>query len=145
MIEDKEWWIKRINRIDAIQLAWEVATLIFVDETYRIQRSTDDANRLFGYVPGELDGKELGVIIPPEYRERHRWMFADFMKNPIDRSMGKDIMRHVFDGWHKDETKIKVSILLRVRFVEGVKIAVAKIFPVIEIKPPEAGKPPQGF
>lgn len=134
MTEDKQWWIERITRIDAMQLAWDVATLIFVDEEYKVQRSTDEMNKLFGYVPGELDGKELGIIIPPEYRENHKKLFQKYMENPVDRSMGNDMMQHVFDGWRKDGTKIKVSILLRIRFVEGKRIAVAKIFPVIEVK-----------
>ena len=135
-IDEQTWWLKRISKIEAMELAFEIAIVLFLDEHYRIQWSTPQANSLFGYVPGELDGKTLDILLPGMVKERHRKLFNDFMENPVDRTMGTglDMMSHVFEGVKKGGELIKISILLRVRAVAGKKIAAAQIFPVIEVK-----------
>ena len=38
----------------------------------RIRVANSQAERLFGYGPGELDGKPIEILIPGDFRERHR-------------------------------------------------------------------------
>lgn len=130
---DKSWTIYRIAEVDAMKLAWESIMVLIVDENQRIQRSTIEVNKFFGYVPGELDGQFLEVLIPPEYRKAHAPHFKNYFANPVDRTMGTDISQSVFEGVKKNGEKIKISIWLRVRAIDGVKYAIAKVFPVIEI------------
>lgn len=133
-MEDRSWTLYRISEVDAMKLCFETGVFLFVNEEYLIEWSTPEVNKLFGYVSGELDGKYLEVLIPPEKREKHRGLFKHFFEHPVDRNMGTEIQQSVFEGYKKDTTKIKVSISLRVKAVEGRKIACAMIFPILEIK-----------
>lgn len=133
-MDNRDWLLKRISIIDARGLAFEAAPMLFVNENYLIEWSTPEVNKLFGFVSGELDGKELSILIPPDKRERHKGFFDSFFANPVDRNMGTEMQQAVFSGYKKDGTTIRVSIFLRVRAVDGRKIAAAMIFPVIEIK-----------
>lgn len=131
---DKTWTLYRITEVDAMKLAWDCTMILIVDGDQRIQRSTEEVNKFFGYVPGELDGKQLECLIPTEYRKAHAIHFNNYFNSPVDRTMGTDMQQAVFDGLKKNGEKIKISIWLRVRAIEGVKYAVAKVFPVIEVK-----------
>lgn len=131
---DKSWTIYRIAEVDAMKLAWESIMILIVDGDQRIQRSTVEVNKFFGYVPGELDGQFLEVLIPSEFRKVHAGHFANYFKEPVDRTMGTGTQQVVFDGMKKNGDKIKVSIWLRVRAIDGVKYAIAKVFPVIEVQ-----------
>lgn len=130
---DALWTLNRITEVDAMRLTWESTMVLIVDETQRIQRSTSEVNKFFGYVPGELDGAFLEVLIPPAYRNIHAQHFAKYFTDPVDRTMGVDKQQHVFDGWTKKGELVKVSIWLRVRAVDGQKVAVAKVFPVFVV------------
>jgi hypothetical protein len=131
---EKTWTLYRIPEIDAMKLAWESIMVLIIDVEQRIQRSTSEVNKFFGYVPGELDGQFLEVLIPTEFRKAHSGRFQKYFAEPVDRTMGTGIQQVVFDGLKKNGEKIKVSIWLRVRAVDGIKYAVAKVFPVIEAK-----------
>jgi hypothetical protein len=133
---EKAWLLNRIPEIDAQRLAWESIMVLVIDGDQRIHRSTVEVNKFFGYVPGELDGQFLEVLIPQEYRKMHAGHFHRYFSEPVDRTMGTGTQQVVFDGLKKSGEKIKVSIWLRVRAVDGVKYAVAKVFPVIEISKP---------
>jgi PAS domain S-box-containing protein len=128
---DKTWMIGRISKIDATQLAFDAGVFLFVNEDYVIEWSTPEVNKLFGYVAGELDGKTLDILIPPDKRRTHSGHFKKFFDNPVDRNMGESIKQSVFEGYKRDGSTIKVSILIRANAVDGKKIAVAMIFPVI--------------
>lgn len=134
-MEDRTWTLYKISEVDAMKLAWESVMVLIINEDQRIEHSTAEANKFFGYVPGELNGKFLDVLIPPEYKKAHSKHFDGFFNNPVDRTMGSGVQT-IFEGVKKNGERIKVSIWLRVRAVEGVKKAVAKIFPVIEISKP---------
>lgn len=133
-MDNREWLLKRISIIDAMKLAFESAPMLFVNEDYLIEWSTPEVNKLFGYVTGELDGKELSILIPPDKRDRHKGFFRMFFDNPVDRNMGTEIAQTVFSGYKKDTAIIRVSISLRAKAVDGKKVICAMIFPVIEIK-----------
>lgn len=133
-MDNRDWLLKRISIVDAMKLAFESAPMLFVNEDYLIEWSTPEVNKLFGYVSGELDGKELAILIPPDKREKHRGFFQSFFDSPEDRTMGTEINQTVFAGYHKSGAIKKVSIALRAKAVDGKKIVAALIFPVIEIK-----------
>lgn len=44
---------------------------------------------LLGYAPAELIGLSVEALVPDEIRARHRQYRADFLKNPVRRSMGR--------------------------------------------------------
>lgn len=132
-MDDKLWTLNRISKVDATQLAFDNGVFLFVNENYTIEWSTPEANKLFGYVPGELDGKKLEVLIHPDKRKVHWQHFNHFFSNPVDRNMGASIKQSVFDGYRRDKSTIKVSILIKMAAVDGKRVAVAMIFPVIEV------------
>ena len=62
--------------------------IIVVDRTQTIVESNHAADRMFGYEPGELTGKPLNILIPPNYRRGHPGHVKGFMKNSGSRQMG---------------------------------------------------------
>lgn len=130
-MEDRTWTIYRISKVDATQLAFDNGVFLFVNEDYIIEWSTPEANRLFNYISGELDGKKLEILISPDKRKAHREHFKNFFKEPVDRNMGQGIKQSVFDGYKRDGSIIRVSILIKMCAVDGKRVAVAMIFPVV--------------
>jgi PAS domain S-box-containing protein len=130
-VEDKSWTLYRISKIDATQIAFDAGVFLFVNMDYTIEWSTPEANKLFGYISGELDGKKLEILIPPDKRKTHLGHFKKFFDTPEDRNMGANIKQSVFDGYKRDGSIIRVSILIRMCAVDGKRISVAMIFPVL--------------
>jgi hypothetical protein len=68
-------------------LADTVAALL-VEETGYIVDSTKPADLLFGYVPGELAGQPLKVVIPERFWDSHDKHWLRYWEHPIARAMG---------------------------------------------------------
>ena len=67
------------------------------------------AEELFGYRPGELVGQQIEVLLPEDFRDRHRELRTNYNDAPRARPMvaGLDLT-----GVRKDGTKIPVEIAL---------------------------------
>ncbi len=70
--------------------------------------ATEQVDLMFGYLPGELIGKPLSVLIPERLRATHAQHFAHFAADPHDRQMGARNMHLI--GLRRDGTEIPVEI-----------------------------------
>ena len=75
----------------------------------RIRVANSQAERLFGYDPGELDGKPIEILIPGDFRERHRALRERYIEAPRARPMvsGLDLY-----GCRKDGSTFRAEIAL---------------------------------
>ncbi len=83
--------------------------IVIVDGTGRIEVVNAQTERIFGYERQELLGRQLEVLLPERYRERHVRERLAFMANPRVRSMGEDRELH---GLRKDGTEFPVDVSL---------------------------------
>ena len=82
---------------------------IVTDEEGRIQGANRQAEELFGYGPGELDGEPIEVLIPTGHREHHRGLRAKYLASPRGRPMVSGLELR---GQHKDGTVFRAEIAL---------------------------------
>lgn len=82
---------------------------ILVDRQARIVHYNQRAEQLFGYGPDELQGFLLHELLPPDKRETHAKMVADFMGTPTNRPMASGLS---FMGQRKDGTVFPADISL---------------------------------
>lgn len=64
--------------------------IITVDEQGLIVMGNEAVHRMFGYESGQLPGKPLSVLMPHDYRDRHRAGFGGYLKKrtePARRSL----------------------------------------------------------
>ena len=59
----------------------EPFAVVVADATGVIQAWNDEAQRMFGYPPGEVIGRTLDVIVPESYRDRHWTGFRAVMNS----------------------------------------------------------------
>lgn len=82
---------------------------ILVDRQARIVHYNQRAEQLFGYGPDELQGFLLHELLPPDKRETHAKMVADFMGTPTNRPMASGLSCM---GQRKDGTVFPADISL---------------------------------
>ena len=82
---------------------------IITDQEGRIRLANEHAEELFGYEPGELVGKPIEVLIPPEQRERHRDLRGRYHKSPRGRP---NVSGLELFGCRKDGTTFRCEIAL---------------------------------
>lgn len=62
--------------------------IVIVNQSQEIVTSNEAADRMFGYNPGELLGKNLNILIPREYHGSHSKNASEYLKNNDPRRMG---------------------------------------------------------
>ncbi len=74
--------------------------IVVVDATGTILRANPEAERLFGYAPGELAGRSIEDLVPEHLRAAHASHRASYMQAPAARRMavGLDLLGHRIDG-----------------------------------------------
>ncbi len=82
---------------------------IVTDDEGRIHGANRQAEELFGYGPGELDGEPIEILIPSEHREHHRELRARYQNSPRGRPMVSGLELH---GQRKDGTVFRAEIAL---------------------------------
>lgn len=75
------------NRFEALFMHSAIG-LVMVDREGVIILSNRFANVMFGYEQGELEGKQLEILIPQNIREKHRETYANYTNKPQSRPMG---------------------------------------------------------
>ncbi|MEW6601833.1 MAG: PAS domain S-box protein, partial [Nitrospirota bacterium] len=65
--------------------------LVFVNNDNKIVQVNAQFEKLFGYDHGEVIGRDLDILLPDRFRERHRGYVAAFFKTPTVRPMGSGI------------------------------------------------------
>jgi len=81
--------------------------LLLIDGDGVIMSSNEPLNRIFGYQPGEVQGKNVEMLVPARFREGHFAQRSAFATSPLARSMGKG--RDV-TGRRKDGREVPVEI-----------------------------------
>ncbi len=84
------------------------ATLL-VDTSGRITRANAQAERLFGYATGELDGQMVECLIPQRLSDGHAAHRDDFWTAPRQRPMGRGL---TLFGRRRDGTEFPADIML---------------------------------
>jgi PAS domain S-box-containing protein len=62
--------------------------IIIVDQTSCINFASNRIEAMFGYLPNELLGKPVSVLVPERHRNLHAGHIGRFMKDPRPRMMG---------------------------------------------------------
>lgn len=109
----------------------EILGIIRVKKDMTITFANTRAERIFGYVDGELSDRKFDILIPDDRREIHKKHFADFFNNPSTRVMG--VGRNV-EGLKRDGTLFKVEIIVSVYAEElspDERFGIAKIREII--------------
>ena len=90
---------------------------------------------LFGYGAGKLRGKNIGSIVPYQFRDQHQHHLERFHKKPQKRPMGigMDLL-----GLKKDGTEIPIEVSLSYLQVNGELYAVAYVTDISKRKRMEA-------
>jgi len=81
--------------------------LIMADRNGTIVLANREAERMFGYAPGELNGELVERLVPSASRGQHPGFRAGFLAHPQPRAMGAG--RDLF-GVRKDGSEIPVEI-----------------------------------
>ena len=83
--------------------------IIIVDRTGHINFASNRIEAMFGYLPNELFGKPLSVLIPERYRDLHSGHLDRFMSDPKPRMMGVGLELHAL---RKDGSEFPTEISL---------------------------------
>ncbi|MDH3620044.1 MAG: PAS domain S-box protein [Gammaproteobacteria bacterium] len=75
----------------------------------RIRAANSQAEELFGYAPGELDGQPIEILIPTGQREEHRQLRERYNESPRARPMVSGLDLH---GCRKDGSTFRAEIAL---------------------------------
>lgn len=97
--------------------------MVIVGEDARIVLVNRQAETLFGFDRGELIGREIEVLVPPRFRDRHVGHRAGFLTAPQVRPMGVGLE---LQGMRRDGTEFPVEISLSpLETAEGRLVAAA--------------------
>jgi hypothetical protein len=69
----------------------DITAALLVDESGYIVDATKPADLLFGYIPGELAGKPLKILIPTRYYAVHDQHWERYWLAPIAQAMGSRV------------------------------------------------------
>ncbi|MBS0404509.1 MAG: PAS domain S-box protein, partial [Proteobacteria bacterium] len=83
--------------------------LLLVEPGGRIARANGRAGLLFGYSPGELDGKALELLIPQRFTHQHAGHRQQYLHAPRVRAMGAGLALY---GLRKDGSEFPADIML---------------------------------
>lgn len=83
--------------------------IIMANSTGRIVLANTQAERLFGYAPGELRGQLIEALLPQRFRGGHVGHRSNYFGQPRTRTMGAGLELY---GLRKDEVEFPVEISL---------------------------------
>lgn len=103
--------------------------VVIVDHTQHIVSVNNSLGGMFGYIPEELLGKHLDILIPKNIHSKHRSYVNNFVKHSDRRQMGHG--RNLF-GVHKDGKHIPVEAGLNPFEWEGRSYVMALVIDISE-------------
>ena len=83
--------------------------IIVVDKDGRITQANAQAEKIFGYGENELPDRNVEILIPSRFRERHNEHMKEYITKPRIRLMGSELELY---GLRKDGTEFPVDIAL---------------------------------
>jgi len=81
--------------------------LVLSGQSGQIRMTNQQADRMFGYARGELQGKPLEILLPERFRRQHVGLRQGFLANMSSRRIGEG--RALF-GLHRDGTEFPLEI-----------------------------------
>ena len=108
--------------------------ILFIGSDARIKRVNAQLAKLFGYQPGELEGRPLEILIPKKYRKKHQRFVTDFFRSPRKRPMGGHLEIY---GTRKNGEEIPVDISLSYLEIDGELMVSAAVRDITERKQAE--------
>lgn len=85
--------------------------ILSIDENHKIVLFNNAAQRMFGYTPGEILGKDLEVLVPPRYAD-HRQFVQRFKETREPGAMGKTLqLAAVRKGGEEFPVELSVSYM----------------------------------
>lgn len=90
--------------------------LMMVDSDQQITRVNRSAAEMFKYVPSELQGKSLDLLVPDRYRHNHATHSETFFRAPVTREM-QPLSRLI--GLTKEGEEIAVGVSLNPVHISG--------------------------
>jgi protein-histidine pros-kinase len=110
-------------------------SVAIVDQTGRIALVNAQAESLFGYGRAELLGRNVEVLMPQRYHDRHGAYIAQYLMNPRSRAMGKGLE---LMGRRKDGTEFPIEVSLSPLLSEEGLLVSAVIRDITQRKAEEA-------
>ncbi len=107
---------KRTSENFQLVLESSPIAILLVNKEGKITYSNKQTETLFQYLPGELIGKSLEILIPEKYSKSHQKHHKDFFLNPKPRIIGK---RTDLYGLSKNGNEIALEIGLNPINSEG--------------------------
>ncbi len=83
------------------ELLVDVAGALLVEESGFIIEATKPLDLMFGYIPGELAGKPLKILIPKRFHNIHDQHWERYWVAPIAQAMGSRVMESGHDSMRK--------------------------------------------
>lgn len=105
--------------------------ILFVDRQGNILRVNAQLENVFRYKRGELDGRNIEVLIPSRFHARHKEHIRNFFAHPRQRPMGTQFEIY---GRRKDGEEFPADIRLYFLQIDGVLYASASVRDVTERK-----------
>ena len=103
--------------------------ILIVDQQRTILDANAATERLFGYAPGELQGKPVEILVPVAVRVRHEQHCANFDREGRPRPMGSGL--DLF-GCRKDGSEFPVDIMLGPLALEGARFTLCVVRDITE-------------
>ena len=115
----KEWGDPRANYYRKLIMQAPDAILIVTGDG-TLEAINDEASRLFGYDPGELEGQSLQLLVPDRYRQIHVQHRIAYVGNPQKRKMAEHMPS---PGRRKDGSEFPIAASLSpVETSSGIRI-----------------------
>jgi protein-histidine pros-kinase len=103
--------------------------IVMADPTGHVVIANTQAEKLFGYDPGELRGKAIEILLPARYRSAHVGHRSSFFSQPRARSMGSDLQLF---GLRKNGSEFPVEVSLSPLRSEGSAFVMSAIRDISE-------------
>lgn len=111
-----------MNRAAWSELLVDIAAALLVEESGYIVDTTKPADLMFGYIPGELAGKILKVLIPERFHSIHDEHWHRFWDNPFARAMGSRLMDEVKAVENESQRKLDIVGITRLGIEKNLTI-----------------------
>ena len=82
-----------IKENDLFQSVFQASVegILIVNSQGIILTANTACEKIFGYDTGELIDKNIDILIPDEFKKKHKVHIKNYAKNPINRAVNKEL------------------------------------------------------